>query len=146
MRKVNEVFELSNNSEQIDLFESESRDKPLFDIAKENGRWVVKRMTACDVARQEEERLEQVRKTAEAWRQKRSEPEQQKRDDEERSIWYDIMDRREMAEELGDIAETWFLEWALAVYKDHMVSDAISEASREHQMYFDEEFCEVAVE
>ena len=47
--------------------------------------------------------------------------------------------RDKMAEELGEIAEKWFLEWALLVYRDLITSDAICQAYTEYKMYCERE-------
>ena len=88
------------------------------------------------IARIEEiAREEELRRLGQEFLERRKQNERE--EDEERAIWYEILDNENMAQELAGIAEGWFLEWALAVYKDEITSDAIREAYAEHQMMYE---------
>ena len=76
--------------------------------------------------------IERMQQLADEFKERRKLNERE--DDEANEIWYELMDNEVMADELAVIAEPWFLEWALAVYKDKIQSDAIREAYTEYQM------------
>jgi hypothetical protein len=130
---MNNQMQVSNklNTKKDKLFEQTD----LFDRVLQKASPKVRQVNNKVVARISE--IEKIKQLSREFEERRKLNERE--EDEERQIWYEILDNEVMAQELAGIAEGWFLEWALAVYKDLIQSDAMCQAYTEYQMLCEQE-------